>query len=385
MILVVAQHYARSLPEGHRNISARLIDAAFHGRRGAAVVSLEAGSGAWRSGNILYIGDPRIHPYLYRGLRHYADIFVSRILPVIKSLRPRAILLLNIAKELYTPLTRLAAGTRTTIYPYIYNAPGYFTCPHSICRMRRYFWRTAAAWRPIEVLATCGETSRLLMELGGVEAHTVPPIIPDEFYGPRPGLGRRVRERLGVADDSFLYLYAGHLDAKRGVHILAEAWRRIYPRLGDAVLAVAPAPTEYTAENRFLHGLLEKLPSTIIVGENVVKEHGVHGLYAAADAVVLPFTHHYFFTAPPLTLLEAMAMGAAVVASRIPCIDEWVRDGETGFLAEPGSVESLGEAMERALRGIDPMRPRSVVEARCRPGTVAGLIQQIIGGEQGGV
>ena len=47
----------------------------------------------------------------------------------------------------------------------------------------------------------------------------------------------------------------------------------------------------------------------------------------------------------PNVLLEAMAAGRPVVASRIDGIDEVVIDGETGILFEPGNAEALAEAL----------------------------------------
>jgi len=64
----------------------------------------------------------------------------------------------------------------------------------------------------------------------------------------------------------------------------------------------------------------------------------------------------------PVALMEALATGLPVVASRLSGIPELVRDGDTGVLAEPGDSGDLA----RALRGVlaDP----EAAMARARAG-----------------
>lgn len=52
----------------------------------------------------------------------------------------------------------------------------------------------------------------------------------------------------------------------------------------------------------------------------------------------------------PVALMEAMACGCAVVASRLSGIPELVEDGLTGLLVEPGDPHALSEALERLQR-----------------------------------
>lgn len=52
----------------------------------------------------------------------------------------------------------------------------------------------------------------------------------------------------------------------------------------------------------------------------------------------------------PVVLLEAMAVGVPVVASRLSGIPEAVIDGQTGLLVEPGDVDGLASAMGRLAR-----------------------------------
>lgn len=58
----------------------------------------------------------------------------------------------------------------------------------------------------------------------------------------------------------------------------------------------------------------------------------------------------------PMSVLEAMAAGVPVIASRIGGISEQVRDGIDGFLCEPGDVEAFGDAMRRLADDVSLAR-----------------------------
>src|SRR5206468_6418616 len=70
---------------------------------------------------------------------------------------------------------------------------------------------------------------------------------------------------------------------------------------------------------------------------------------ANADALVLPS----FMEGLPIVLMEAMALGTAVIASRVAGIPELVQDGTSGLLFSPGDWTGLVGCMNRILEDSD--------------------------------
>src|SRR4029079_5219080 len=78
----------------------------------------------------------------------------------------------------------------------------------------------------------------------------------------------------------------------------------------------------------------------------------IPGVLHAMDVFVLPSLYEGF----GIAILEAMAAGKAVVATRVGGIPEFVVPGETGLLVEPGNAMALAEAIGCLLR--DPEQAR---------------------------
>jgi glycosyltransferase involved in cell wall biosynthesis len=69
---------------------------------------------------------------------------------------------------------------------------------------------------------------------------------------------------------------------------------------------------------------------------------------AKIDVFVLP---SLFGEGLPMVVLEAMAVGLPVVASRVEGVPNAVVHRETGLLVEPGSVSQLAQAIEEIVAG----------------------------------
>ncbi|WP_448628502.1 glycosyltransferase family 4 protein [Geodermatophilus sp. URMC 64] len=104
-----------------------------------------------------------------------------------------------------------------------------------------------------------------------------------------------------------------------------------------------------------------------------VAEDALPALHRSAAVFVLPtvredcYGRHFAISELlGLSVLEAMASGTPVVASRLDGLPEVVRDGETGFLVTPGDVAELRERLaqllgDRALAARMGERGREVV------------------------
>ena len=95
---------------------------------------------------------------------------------------------------------------------------------------------------------------------------------------------------------------------------------------------------------------------------------GVAQLLRSASMLVLPS----YAENQPNAVIEAMAYGLPVIASRVGGIPEIVVDGETGYLVDPGDVANLSDRLclllqDRARRHAMGAAGRLVYERRFRP------------------
>lgn len=90
------------------------------------------------------------------------------------------------------------------------------------------------------------------------------------------------------------------------------------------------------------------------------RRRDVRDLMEACDVVVLPSR----FEGLPVALLEAMAAGRPVVATRIGGVEEVVTPDEDGILVEPGDAPALAGAIHRLLTDVEAARRIGAEAAR---------------------
>jgi glycosyltransferase involved in cell wall biosynthesis len=151
----------------------------------------------------------------------------------------------------------------------------------------------------------------------------------DVAGAPRVEPGRRERP---------LIVAVGRLKAPKDFLTLVRALGRLEPASFEAVI-VGEGPDRPLLEDEIRGlGLTDRVR---LAGER----HDIPELLAASDIFALASSSEGM----PVSVLEAMAAGLPVVASRVGGLPEQVVHGETGVLAAPGDPEDLAEALARLV------------------------------------
>lgn len=142
-------------------------------------------------------------------------------------------------------------------------------------------------------------------------------------------------------------LFAGLLTARKGVVDLLKASEGLVERdIPHQLLLAGGTPDEGPAAEEEVKAAAG--PNVHFLGPQ--PHERMPDIYRAADIFCLPS----WWEAAPLSLLEAMATGLAVVASRVGDIPKIVEDGVSGLLVPPRDPSSLTEALKELC--LDPER-----------------------------
>jgi glycosyltransferase involved in cell wall biosynthesis len=151
------------------------------------------------------------------------------------------------------------------------------------------------------------------------------------------GARGRVREEWGVGDDQFLVLWLGRMTAIKRVDDLLRAFADLRERGVDAVLALVGDGPNRDA--------LEHLAQTLGVAEDVRFvgfRRDVGSVYLAADTVALSSANE----GTPVSLIEALAAGRAVVTTDVGGASDVVDGGRVGLLVPAGDMKAFADQLE---------------------------------------
>ena len=214
----------------------------------------------------------------------------------------------------------------------------------------------AALERARRVTACSEDLRRRVVALGAAEGRTrtVPyGVDAARFAAPAPA---GIRERLRAPVGTCLVLALGRLVEKKGLGPLVQA------AVGLEGVHVAIAGGGDLQERLETEVARLRAPVALV---GPLDRTEVADALAAADIVAVPSVVDRAGNVDglPNTLLEAMAAGRAVVASRVAGIPDVVEDGVNGLLVPPGDVGALRAALGR-LAADGALRARLGAAAR---------------------
>lgn len=138
-------------------------------------------------------------------------------------------------------------------------------------------------------------------------------------------------------------LYVGRLAPGKGLHDLIQAFKTIADRFQNACLTIAGDGPQMGMVRSLIEqqGLKDKVR---LLG-HVYSREELRSLYRQAWALILP-SHHESL---PGVVLEAMACGTPVIATRVGGLPAFLQDGQNGLLVSPRTPEELSEAITQLL------------------------------------
>lgn len=217
-------------------------------------------------------------------------------------------------------------------------------------RYRSFTGREAAVLRQADDVAALG--SAMAERIEEITDGAVPlgdvRLVPNavgEDYERSPDPVQAVRARLhteywGVASTDFLVGTVSSVVDYEGLDDLIRATTRWPQGLKTVIVGEGAARTGLEQLAREL-GVLDRV---VFVGR--VAKSQARDWQRALDVFVVPRRDRAVTRAvTPLKIVEAAASGVPVVASRLPAIEETVRDGVTGLLVTPEDPEALAHAV----------------------------------------
>ena len=208
---------------------------------------------------------------------------------------------------------------------------------------RHHSWITRWLIRRMDAIIATSDLSASFLKRG---ATVIPHGVDTETYAPPADRAAAFAEA-GLPGRYAIGCF-GRVRAQKGSDVFVDAMCRLLPRYPDftAVLVGAVTP-EQTAFANDLKKRIEQagLQSRIVITGELPTEE-VQRWYRRLTIYAFTSRNEGF----GLTLIEAMAVGAALVAARAGAAELVVEDGVTGVLTPPGDVEAVAAALEPLLR-----------------------------------
>ena len=219
------------------------------------------------------------------------------------------------------------------------------TRPINVAVQRRLWTRVS------RLLAVSGELANRMSRATGISTERIQ-VIPNGVDLPPQFSRDELRASLGVEPDTFVVLAVGRLVPVKNYRLLLAAARMLVgPSRRWRFLVAGEGP---------LRGELEAEVARLGLQEQVTLlglRPDVPALMCAADAFVLTSSSEGMSN----TILEAMASGRPVVATRVGGNPELVQEGITGMLVDPSNPAELFVALRTLAE--EPTRVRRMGHA----------------------
>lgn len=205
------------------------------------------------------------------------------------------------------------------------------------------------------VIASTSLEKQDLVKLYGADEQkitVIPPGVDTDRFHP-PGDRQALKKALGFPEGPLVFAL-GRLDRRKGFDLYLRAAAKVKEQLGKdsdvQFVLSAGASKEHAHEIKERDRLRELLESLSIEDSvtwlPILQEDDIPRYYGTANVFVLPSRYELF----GIVMLEAMACGVPVVATKFGGPPEVITDGENGRLVDPTDIKSFATAIADLIR-----------------------------------
>ena len=182
----------------------------------------------------------------------------------------------------------------------------------------------------------------------------IPPGINTGLYNPSTS-GEDIKKGFGIDPNQPALLYVGNLTRIKGLPVLLDALNIVAKKIPDIKLlmvlnmplATYQKPNRVDIDMELIFKIKEKIKHQGLEG-NIIPLgllENMPQVMAASDVFIMPFLNTVGVVDYPISMLEAMAIGKPVIATRVGGIPEIIEHKEKGILVEPNNVDELVNAI----------------------------------------
>ena len=159
------------------------------------------------------------------------------------------------------------------------------------------------------------------------------------------------RTKLGVLPDDIAVFFVGRLSEEKNPDVFIEAAKTFSNNPSVKFFIIGDGPMRDFIENEIE---ANKYKNIYYLGYQSDIAHYL----SAADIFILPSSIEGF----PLSILEAMAMEVAVIASDVGAVSEVIDTGVDGYVVKPGNAEEIADRINQLVKDkskLDTIKDRS--------------------------
>jgi glycosyltransferase involved in cell wall biosynthesis len=207
------------------------------------------------------------------------------------------------------------------------------------------------------VVVLSQNVKRLLKKIGvpAEKIVRIPPTIDTTIFNPNISK-QKARQKFGLGSDEITILYLGNWNPWKGVNVFIESIGQLikeFPSIRPIIAWGEPISWHIEYRDSVFRRIKELKIEQNLIQLGVI--NNVAELIAACDIVVVPFLTTYGVADIPLTIIEAMACGRPVVATKVGGVPEVIENGINGLLVKPGKPDEIFEAIRFLLTDQNKM------------------------------